>query len=291
MAIQIEATFDKPTSTLTYLVYDPETKDALVVDPLLDFEPQGAKLSKESFEKLQSRIDELKLNLHYILETHVHADHITSAQWIRRANSNAKTVIHKNITEVQQTFSALFNSPDWFNTDGSAFDILIDDEGSLTAGSISIKAIHTPGHTPACVCYLVNDTHLFAGDSIFMPDFGTGRCDFPGGSAETLYHSLHDKLYKLPDDTQIYVGHDYQPGGRDLEYQTTIGHQKTSNIHLKEQTTKDEFVEFRTSRDSTLKAPKLLLQSLQINCNNGVLPPAEPNGTSYLKIPLEQSSL
>ncbi len=286
--MKVKEFYDEPTFTLTYLVYDEGTKDAVVIDPVLDYEPFGSKVATKSAEEVISFIKDNNLKLHYILETHAHADHLTGAQYIKEKIPSATTAIHKNITLVQEAFKGLFNFGDDFDTTGKAFDKLLNDGEKLQAGSIEVDTIHTPGHTPACVSYLVNKEAVFTGDALFMPDFGTGRCDFPAGSAEDLYNSIHNKLYELPDDTKVYTGHDYQPGGRDLKFMSTIGEEKTSNIQLKAETTKEEFVEFRNNRDAGLMAPHLLLQSIQVNAQNGELPKPENNGMSYLKIPIRE---
>ena len=197
--------------------------------------------------------------------------------------------IGEGIKLVQKVFKEIYHQPEW-QIDGSQFDVLLKDEDNFSAGTINIRTISTPGHTPACVSYLIED-HLFTGDVLFMPDYGTGRCDFPEGSASDLYQSVHDKLYKLPNETKFHPGHDYQPGGRELMFESTIGESKKLNIQLKETTSKEEFVNFRTSRDATLKAPLLLLPSIQVNVNGGEFPKAEDNGVSYLKIPLTQKGV
>ncbi|MCB0377923.1 MAG: MBL fold metallo-hydrolase [Bdellovibrionales bacterium] len=284
--MKVQHFFDEPTFTLTFVAYDPDTKDAVIIDPVLNYEPWGSTLSHESFEELVGFVEKHGLNVHYILETHAHADHLTSAQLLKEKYPQAKTAIHENIKLVQETFKGLFNFDDEFDTEGKVFDKLLKDGEVFNAGSIKIEVIHTPGHTPACVTYLINDKAAFTGDAIFMPDYGTGRCDFPKGSAKDLYHSIHEKIYKLNDDIEIYVGHDYQPGGRKLEFKTTVGEEKNNNIQIKEVTTEKDFVSFREERDKTLMAPKLLLASIQVNAQNGQLPPKEDNGMSYLKYPI-----
>ncbi|MEZ4703994.1 MAG: MBL fold metallo-hydrolase [Bdellovibrionota bacterium] len=284
--MKIQEFFDPATYTLTYVGFDPNTKDAVVIDPVLDYEPQGSSVSYGSAAKVLHFLDKEGLRVHYIMETHAHADHLTSAQYLKKTLPSAKTVIHENIRMVQSTFKDVFHFGDDFDTHGKAFDLLVKDGDQINAGSLSIGVIHTPGHTPACVSYLVNDQVVFTGDALFMPDFGTGRCDFPKGCAKDLYHSVHNKLYELSDHVKVYVGHDYQPGGRDLQFCSSIGEEKTSNIQLQAKTTEDEFVSFRTQRDKTLMAPKLLLASIQINIQNGQFPPKEENGVSYIKIPI-----
>jgi glyoxylase-like metal-dependent hydrolase (beta-lactamase superfamily II) len=285
MSHKVEAFFDKDTYTLTYVVYDDKTKDAVIIDSVLNYDPAASKVSDDSIKMVLSFIKEKQLNAQYVLETHAHADHLTGAAEIKKRLPSIKIGVGKNITKVQSVFSDIYNLKD-FNTSGVQFDILLDEHIVLRAGKIEIKAIFTPGHTPACSSYLIEDM-LFVGDALFMPDYGTGRCDFPAGSAKDLYNSIHGKLYQLPEQTRVFTGHDYQPNGRKLEYQSTIGIQKTQNIQLKESTTESEFIEFRTKRDATLSAPRLLLPSIQINIDAGNLPKAEDNGAQYLKIPLK----
>jgi glyoxylase-like metal-dependent hydrolase (beta-lactamase superfamily II) len=283
--MKVETFFDKATFTLTYIVYDSKTKDSILIDPVLDYNPGSSKVSTDSVEGVSKFIKENHLNLHLIMETHAHADHLSGAPELKKRFPNAKTAIGEKITLVQSTFSKAFNFKG-FKSDGSQFDLLLKDGETVEAGSIKIKVIATPGHTPACTSFLINDM-VFTGDSLFMPDFGTGRCDFPAGDAGVMYDSIMNRLYKLPDSTKVYTGHDYQPGGRELKYQSTIAEEKEKNIHLKKSTSREAYVEFRTSRDKTLQAPNLLLQSIQVNINAGHLPPKEDNGVSYLKIPIK----
>jgi glyoxylase-like metal-dependent hydrolase (beta-lactamase superfamily II) len=283
--MQIKDFFDANTFTLSYIVYDDVSKDAVIIDPLLDYEPQGAKISRGSIERLLKFIEEESLNVLFILETHAHADHLTGAQDLKKKFPKAVLAIGENITIVQSTFKKIFNFHASFKTDGSQFDRLLKENEVVRAGTLSFKVIFTPGHTPACASYLFNDA-LFVGDALFMPDYGTGRCDFPAGSAEDLYASIKDKIYTLPAHTRIFVCHDYQPNGRKLEFETTVGEEKAKNIQLKESTQKAEFVKFRSERDKTLMPPKLLLPSIQVNIDAGNLPEPEKNGQRYLKIPL-----
>lgn len=280
--------YHAPTNTLTYLVYDENTKDGIVIDPVLDYDPASSTVSEASAKNLIDFVSRNEIKIHYIFETHAHADHLTSAQLLKTQWPEVQTAIHENIRLVQSTFKGVFNFDDDFDTEGKTFDHLLIDQEIVEAGTLKIQVIHTPGHTPACASLLVNEKILFTGDALFMPDFGTGRCDFPKGSAEDLYHSIHEVLYKLPDTTKVYVGHDYQPGGRGLEFQTTIGTSKQQNKHLKVETPEEEFVKFRTERDSGLAAPKLLLPSIQVNAQNGQFPKKESNGQSYLKLPIRQ---
>lgn len=282
--MHIQAFFDPTTYTLTYLVFDPETLDAVVIDPVLDYEPGSSTTALNSFEEVKQSIQSQGLRLHYVLETHAHADHLSSSQYFKEAFPDLKIGIGENITSVQRVFKEVFNDQA-LAIDGSQFDHLFQDGEVFHAGSLTFKAINTPGHTPACISYLIADA-LFTGDALFIEDYGTGRCDFPGGSADDSYTSIHDILYHLPEETRVFVGHDYQPGGRELRYETTIGKSKQSNIYLKADTPREEFVSLRQQRDQGLLAPKLLLPSIQVNINAGKLPPVENNGVSYLKIPI-----
>jgi glyoxylase-like metal-dependent hydrolase (beta-lactamase superfamily II) len=283
--MRIQHFFDEQTFTLTYVVYDEDGKTGVVIDTVMDFDPSSGRTRNDSSDKVAKFIDEHGLAIPYVLDTHAHADHFTDLQYFR-GRYGAKTVIGKYITVVQAMFRDIFNLGAGFPVDGSQFDVLLGDGETLDAGPIRIKAIHTPGHTPACLTYQIEDA-LFVGDAIFMPDFGTARCDFPGGSGETLYDSIQE-LYALPDETRVFTCHDYMPGGRELEYQSTIGEQKKSNVQLNENTSKEAYVAFRTERDAGLSLPKLILPSLQVNIRAGRLPEPEENGTAYLKTPLNK---
>lgn len=282
--ILVKTFFDPPTFTLTYLVYDENTSDAVIIDPVLNYDAASSTLSTESLKELQTFVQANQLSPKMVLETHAHADHISSSSHLKKIYSEIKLGAGLGIVKVQEVFKKAFNL-EFLIADGSQFDLLLKDGEVTQAGSISIKTISTPGHTPACVSFLIEDM-VFTGDALFMPDYGTGRCDFPEGSAADLYESIHNKLYRLPEETRVFVGHDYQPGGRELKFETTIRESRQANIQLKSETTKEEFVTFRTKRDAGLNAPKLLLPSIQININAGELPPAEQNGISYLKIPV-----
>lgn len=285
MTQQIKTFYDPATFTLTYVVYDQDSRDAVVIDPVLDYNPIGSAVSDESFQQVVDFVAEHKLNLHYVLETHAHADHLSSSQLFRDEYPGIKVAISERITTVQKTFKTVFNLEESFVTDGEQFDHLIKDFEELKAGTLTIKALPTPGHTPACLSFLIGDA-VFTGDALFMPDFGTGRCDFPAGDARTLYRCVTDNLYSLPDETRVFVGHDYQPGGRDVAWESTIGEEKAKNIQLKGDTTEEEFVKFREERDSGLAAPKLIYQSILVNIDAGKLPKQESNNQRYLKIPL-----
>lgn len=282
--MQTKAFFDPRTSTLTYVVWDEATQDAVVIDPVLDYDAIAVRVYDESLQAVSAFIDAQGLHLKLILETHAHADHLSGSQRLK-ARYGAPVAIGAEITQVQTVFKGVFNLDAAFAVDGSQFDRLLNDGEVFRAGGLQIEAINTPGHTPACVTYKIADA-VFTGDTMFMPDFGTGRCDFPAGSAEQLYDSVVKKLYTLPDETRVFVGHDYQPGGRELAYETTIGAAKAQNIQLKGHTTKQEFVAFRSARDKTLRPPVLLFPSVQVNIAAGHLPEPEDNGRRYMKAPI-----
>lgn len=283
MAFSFKSFFDPKTSTLSYIVYDEQSRDAVIIDPVLDFQYESGEISFTSLHTYLSFLKSNELKLHYILETHVHADHLTCAPWLKEKFPEAKIGIGQRITEVQKSFQKIYHLPE-FKADGSQFDVLFKDGTTIEAGKISIKILSTPGHTPACCTFLIED-HLFTGDALFMPDFGVGRCDFPGGSAKELYESITQKVYSYPESYRVSPGHDYRPGGRELKFISTVKEQKESNIHIKSSTKENDFVNFRTERDKTLSAPKLLLPSLQVNMNGGRWPIPHENEL-YLKIPL-----
>jgi len=285
--MKIETFFDKDTFTLTHIVSDEKTKDSVIIDSVLDYDPRSSTYSYDSINKVTEYIEGNELKIHFIMETHAHADHLTGSQELKRRFPEAKVVIGNGITKVQQTFKSLFNLSPEFPVDGRQYDQLIADNEVIEAGSLKIKALYTPGHTEACSSYLIGDA-VFTGDALFMPDYGVARCDFPKGSAHSLFKSITERLYTLPDDTRVFVNHDYQPGGRELKFQSTIGEEKKNNVQLNEKTTEEEFVKFRTNRDSQLAAPKLLLPSIQVNINAGNIPEPEQNGISYLKIPIKK---
>lgn len=285
MRPNVKGFFDKATWTMTYIVSNSENNEVLIIDPVWDYDPAASKFSTASAEEVVAYVKEKNLNVIAILETHAHADHVTGAQVLKKFFPNAQIGIGKSITKVQEVFKDIYHLDASFKTDGSQFDFLLEEGKDESIGVYTIKTLSTPGHTPACSSYVIGDA-VFSGDVIFMPDYGTGRCDFPAGSAEELYHSVSQKLYKLPDETRVFVGHDYQPDGRELRFESTIGEQKKNNIHLKDSTSKEEFIEFRQARDKTLSAPRLLLPSIQVNIDGGHLPPAESNKKHYLKIPI-----
>ena len=281
--VSIEAFFDEPTFTVTYLLSDPSSGRAAIIDPVRDYDPKSGKLSSASADRLLARLAERGLALDWILETHAHADHLTAAPLLRAA-TGARVVIGEHISDVQRIFRGVFNASDVSNT-GREFDRLVRDGERLTLGSLEIEVMHLPGHTPADVAYRVGDA-VFVGDTIFMPDFGTARTDFPGGDAATLYRSIR-KLLSLPGETRLFMCHDYKAPGRDrFAWETTVAEQRRANIHVHDGVAESDFVSMRRARDATLAAPVLLLPSVQVNIRAGNLPPAEANGTHYLKIPL-----
>lgn len=279
----VEAFYDVPTATLTYLVYDGVSRDTVIIDPVLDYDPLASQTSVEGAARLVARVQALGLRVRWVLETHAHADHLSASQYLE-AKLGAPVAIGERITVVQQTFAGLFDLPAGFATDGSQFHRLLVDGETLEAGTLRVGVIATPGHTPACVTYHIGDA-IFTGDALFMDDYGTGRCDFPRGSSAQLYDSVR-KLYALPDATRVFVGHDYQPGGREVRWETTIGKSKANNPQLRAETTKEEFVQLRDARDAMLAPPRLIFQSVQVNIDAGRLPAPHANGIRYLRLPL-----
>ena len=282
MRPDVQAFFDTATFTASYLVVDPATKTAAIIDPVLDFEPKAGKLSTGSADALLAAVRDQGLHLAYVLETHAHADHLSAADLIRR-KTGAKIVIGARITEVQKTFIPMFESD--ASPDGAVFDVLMEEGDTLPLGELSIEALHTPGHTPACLTYRIGDA-AFVGDTLFMPDYGTARADFPGGDARTLYRSIQ-KVLALPPETRVFVGHDYLPAGRDtFRWETTVAEERARNIHVGGGAQEDDFVAMRQARDATLAAPTLILPSLQVNIRAGALPAPTPAGGVFLKIPI-----
>lgn len=279
----IDTLFDPRTWTLTYLVWDPASKDAVVIDSVLDFDPATGKVWTESIDKLLLLATERGVNIRATLDTHAHADHLSGAHTLRE-RLGIPVGIGESILRVQATFAPVFGLHD-FPADGRQFDLRVKDGEVLQLGTITVRAIHTPGHTPACVTWQIEDA-IFTGDALFMPDSGVGRCDFPNGSADQLYTSVHERLYALPDSTRVFVGHDYQPGGRALAFETTIGASRAGNVQLPAPRTREDFVAARTARDASLSPPRLLYYSLQVNINAGALPAPGPDGKRYLVQPI-----
>lgn len=283
MTVHQQAFFHEPTFTVTYLVWDDATKAAAVIDPVLDYAPASAKVSTGFADRVLAAITDLGLDLRYVLETHAHADHLSAADHIRRA-TGAQVVIGEHIGAVQAHFAALFEADDVV-PDGSAFGRLVADGDVLDLGETPIRVMHTPGHTAACVTYLIGDA-AYVGDTLFMPDYGTARTDFPGGDAGTLYRSIH-RILDLPPETRVFVGHDYLPEGRtSFIWETTVAEERARNVHIRDGVTEADFVALRESRDATLAPPALILPSLQVNIRAGALPPASANGRVFLKLPV-----
>jgi glyoxylase-like metal-dependent hydrolase (beta-lactamase superfamily II) len=283
--VQIETFYDKTTGTLTYVVYDETSKDAIVIDPVLDYEPQSSSTATLSVDKILAFLKDKRLDVKLIAETHAHADHLSGAQFVKQAFPDAQVAIGTGVTRSQAGFKKVFDLPAEFPTDGSQFDRLLSDGETVRIGTLSFEVIATPGHTPGCSSYRF-DKHVFTGDALFMPDYGTGRCDFPGASAEDQFDSVTRRLYTLPDDTLTYVGHDYMPGGRELRFRATIAEQKRSNVHVRATTRKEDFVRNKIAADEKKSAPRLLFQSVQVNIVAGRLPDAQSNKIRYLKIPI-----
>jgi glyoxylase-like metal-dependent hydrolase (beta-lactamase superfamily II) len=280
--MHVQPFHDERTATLTYVVWDDATRIGVVIDPVRDFDPKSGQTWLASCEAVAAFVDSHELAIPFVLETHAHADHLSGMPFFK-GRYGARSVIGAEIVRVQRAFQPVFGLTD-LPADGRQWDVLVHDGDVLDVGSFQIEVISTPGHTPACVTYRIGD-RLFVGDVMFMPDYGVGRCDFPGGSAEALWDSIR-RLHRLPDETRVLVGHDYRPGGRPVRWETTIGQQRGANVHLNAQTARDDFVRFRQGRDAQLDAPLLLLPSLQVNIQAGELPPAETNGLRYLRLPL-----
>lgn len=279
----IQAFFDSATNTVSYVVHDPATKKAAIIDPVLDFTPRNGRITTNSADALLAAVTAQGLDLIYLLETHAHADHLSAAHHLREI-TGAPVVIGAQITQVQTIFGNLFEADD-VTHDGAAFDRLVAEGDSLPLGNLSIEVLHTPGHTPACVTYIIGDA-AFVGDTMFMPDYGTARADFPGGSAHMLYGSMR-KILELAPETRIFVGHDYLPEGRsEFAWETTVAEQRANNIHVHDGISEAEFIAMRTARDKMLEAPQLILPSLQVNIRAGALPPASPGGHVYLRLPI-----
>lgn len=284
----IEAFYDPATYTYSYLLMDSASREAAVIDCVWDYDPKSGRTQTRSADRLLVRLRALGAKVRWLLETHVHADHLSAAQYLKQA-SGGSIAISRRVTGIQTVFGGTFNAGTAFRHDGSQFDRLLDDDESLPLGVFSIDVIPTPGHTPACVSYRVDDgavQHVFTGDTLFMPDYGTARCDFPGGDAATLYHSIR-RILALPPETKLYVCHDYPPDTRDPEYLTTVHDQRSGNIHIHDGVSLEQFVAMRTARDANLSMPVLLLPSVQVNMRAGRLPEPEDNGVSYLKIPID----
>jgi glyoxylase-like metal-dependent hydrolase (beta-lactamase superfamily II) len=285
MKPEVTSFFDDATNTVSYVIADPQTHRCAIIDSVLDYDPNSGRTSLESAEAIGRFVRDKGYQVEWILETHAHADHLSAAQYLQ-ATFDAPIGIGEHITDVQEIFGNVFNLESDFSTSGAQFDHLFKDGEVFSVGGLEIRALHTPGHTPACLSYLC-DSICFVGDTLFMPDYGTARADFPGGDAATLFRSIR-RLFELPDDTTLYMCHDYLPEGRKkYQWQTTVGAERAANIHVHDGISEADFVAMREARDKTLDMPKLILPSVQINIRAGKLPPPESNGTSYLKIPLD----
>ena len=285
MNAHVEAFFDPATFTYSYVVSDPVTRQCAVIDSVLDYDPASGRTSHATAQRLVDYVRAQGLTVQWLLETHVHADHLSAAPYLKQ-QLGGRLAIGDRITVVQDTFGKLFNAGSDFATDGRQFDHLFHDGDTFQVGNVQGRAIHTPGHTPACMTYVIGDA-AFVGDTLFMPDYGTARCDFPGGDARTLYQSIQ-KLFTLPGETRVFMCHDYKaPGREEFLYETTIAAEREHNVHVRAGITEEEFVAMRTARDATLGMPTLILPSVQINMRGGELPTPEGNGTRYLKIPLD----
>ena len=285
--LQVEGFFDPATSTVSYLVLDLTTRHCALVDSVLDYDPKSGHTATMSADKLIARVAELNAKVDWILETHVHADHLTAAPYLKE-KLGGKIGIGSQIATVQEVFGALFNTGSDMARDGSQFDHLFTNDESFAIGTLQCRTLHTPGHTPACMTYVVSDgeeTAAFVGDTLFMPDYGTARCDFPGGDARTLFQSIN-KVLSLPANTLLYMCHDYQPGGREVQFISTVADQRAHNVHVRNGISEAEFVAMRTKRDASMEMPTLILPSVQVNMRAGHFPEPEANGTRYLKIPL-----
>jgi glyoxylase-like metal-dependent hydrolase (beta-lactamase superfamily II) len=284
MTPHVTAFFDEATFTITYVVREPEGRAAAIIDSVLDFDYASGRTDTRSADAVIAHVRREGLDVQWILETHVHADHLSAAPYLQE-RLGGKIGIGANITVVQETFGKVFNEGTRFQRDGSQFDRLFREGDSFHIGQMRADVLHTPGHTPACLTYVIGDA-AFVGDTLFMPDFGTARCDFPGGSAETMWDSIQ-KILALPDETRVFVGHDYKAEGRDqYAWETTVGAQKALNKHVGAGKSKEDFIRMRTERDATLAMPKLIIPSLQVNMRAGQMPEPEDNGISYLKVPV-----
>jgi glyoxylase-like metal-dependent hydrolase (beta-lactamase superfamily II) len=280
----VTAFFDEPTNTISYVVADTSANKCAVIDSLLDYDAASGRTSTTSADRLIAFIRSAGLNVEWIIDTHVHADHLTAAPYVRE-KLGGKTAIGEHISAVQKVFSQVFNEGQTFHTDGSQFDHLFKNDETYFVGSIPARAIHTPGHTPACMSHFIGDS-VFVGDTLFMPDYGTARCDFPGGDAGTLYDSIQ-KLFLLPDETRMFLCHDYKTPSRDTyQWESTVGEQKRANKHVGDDISRVDFVAMRNARDATLDMPKLILPSVQVNMRAGELPEPEDNGIRYMKVPI-----
>ncbi len=285
MQISVDSFFDPATSTISHIVVEPNGRKCAIIDSVLDYQPNSGRTKTDSADRVVAHVRERGLEVEWILETHAHADHLSAARYLK-ARLGGRIAIGARITEVQKIFREVFNLERTFNTDGRQFDHLFEDGETFRIGRLEARVMYTPGHTPACCTYVMGDV-AFVGDTLFMPDSGTARADFPGGDAHTLYRSIQ-KILALPPETRLFMCHDYQPGGREPRWETTVAEERERNIHVGGGRSEEEFVEMRTARDRTLDVPQLLIPSIQINIRAGDLPPPEDNGVRYLKVPLNR---
>ena len=281
--LKIQGFYDEQTSTISYVVHDIIEKKCAVIDSVLDFDYSSGDIDYLNADKIISYIDQNKLDVEWLIETHVHADHLSASPYIQK-KLGGKIGISKKISDVQNIFGKTFNAGTEFQRDGSQFDVLFKDNDEYKIGNINCKVIHTPGHTPACTAHIIGDS-IFVGDTLFMPDLGSARADFPGGDARQLYRSIQ-KILSYPDHTKIFICHDYPPSSREVKWSTTIGEQKKNNIHVKTSIPEDQLLKIREARDKTLNMPKLIIPSIQVNMRAGNLPPPEDNGSVYIKVPI-----
>ncbi|MEQ1929719.1 MAG: MBL fold metallo-hydrolase [Parvularculaceae bacterium] len=286
MKPEVTAFFDEPTNTASYVVADPTRRKCAIVDSVLDFDPASGRTATRSADRLLAFIQENRFAADWILETHVHADHLSAAPYLQKA-LGGKIAIGADVAVVQKTFGDIFNAEPAFRRDGGQFDALFNDGDLFHVGALSARAIATPGHTPACMTYLVGDA-AFVGDTMFMPDYGTARCDFPGGDAAELYRSIQ-RIFALPSATRLFMCHDYKaPGRTEFKWESTVAEERARNIHVRDGVSEAEFVDMRTARDKTLSMPRLLLPSVQVNMRAGAFPPPDSNGAIFLKLPVDR---
>ena len=285
MTPRIEPFFDATTSTFTYVIYEAPGSRCAIVDSVLDYDPHSGRTATLSADRVARFVRDQGLTVEWLLETHAHADHLSAAPYLRR-QLGGRIAIGEGIRRVQGAFKDVFNLEPEFRLDGSQFDHLFQPDEVFHIGALTARALHVPGHTPADMAYQVEEEHVFVGDTLFMPDVGSARCDFPGGSARDLYRSIR-RLLALPEATRLYLCHDYPPAGREARHETTVGEERALNVHVRDGVDEDAFVALRTRRDATLSMPTLILPAIQVNIRSGTLPPAEANGRRYLKIPID----
>lgn len=285
-AVKVQAFLDDDSETYSYVVYHPDERNAVVIDPVLDFDYKSGRTATKGAQRLVDFVKAEQLKVVWVLETHAHADHLSAAPFVKE-QVGGHIGIGEHIKEVQRIFKEVFNLEKEFLPNGHQFDHLFKDGETFQVGSMQFRVLHTPGHTPADLCYIVDEQKIFVGDTLFLPDVGTARCDFPGGSASTLYQSIQ-KILSLPESTEIYICHDYPPEGREHQYMTTVAQQRQHSKHVHDGVTEADFVKMREERDATLEMPRLILPSIQVNIRAGHMPPADADGKVYLKLPIDQ---